>query len=251
MKNRKLFLLGICPTKLRNILIKTINQSDLTTFKYNLNQSFDHGELCLSIDYDDTNLQHQQLINHLIITLKTFIISETFNLPETIIDILKRQNKVLSVAESCTGGMISSKITQISGASEVFDTGIVTYSNQSKKKFLGLKDKILIEHGAVSDQTAEAMVRGLLDRTKSNYALSVTGIAGPTGGTIEKPNGTVYIAWGDQNDIKSRRFLIPLTRNDFQNKVTFTALNQLRNFILKNNFIENYYFDKLSDNYSL
>lgn len=103
--------------------------------------------------------------------------------------------RVVTTAESCTGGLISAAITEIPGSSKWFDRGFVTYSNQSKMDLLGVKAETLDSHGAVSLQTAREMALGALQRSKANVSISVTGIAGPTGGTEEKPVGTVCIGF--------------------------------------------------------
>ncbi len=106
---------------------------------------------------------------------------------------LRDKKLTLATAESCTGGMIASAMTDLAGSSDIFDRGFVTYSNQAKKDMLGVSDNILNEHGAVSAQCANAMVFGVLNNSSANIAVSVTGIAGPSGGSIEKPVGLVYI----------------------------------------------------------
>lgn len=114
-------------------------------------------------------------------------------LEETLVSILKDKNLTLSVAESCTGGMLSGRIINCSGVSDVYKEGFITYSNEAKMKYLGVKEETLEEHGAVSEETAREMVEGLISRCKTDTAISVTGIAGPTGGTAQKPVGLVYI----------------------------------------------------------
>lgn len=104
----------------------------------------------------------------------------------------------IAVAESCTGGLIASTLTDIAGSSQWFERGIVSYSNQAKIELLGVLATTLISHGAVSGQTALEMAQGLLQRSPVNLAIAVTGIAGPSGGNIEKPVGTVFIAWASQ-----------------------------------------------------
>lgn len=102
-------------------------------------------------------------------------------------------NLVLATAESCTGGLIAAAITDVAGSSAVFDRGFVTYSNEAKSDMLGVPAETLQRHGAVSSQTAHAMAFGALSNSKADIAVSVTGIAGPDGGTAEKPVGLVYI----------------------------------------------------------
>jgi len=108
---------------------------------------------------------------------------------------LASKKAFLAVAESCTGGLIAKKLTDISGSSAWFERGLVTYSNRSKQELLGVSPQTLADFGAVSRETAEAMARGLLVMTPADWALAVTGLAGPTGGSLEKPVGLVWIAW--------------------------------------------------------
>ncbi len=111
----------------------------------------------------------------------------------TLLAILKNMDMTLSTAESCTGGLIAKRITDVPGSSAVFDRGFITYSNQAKIDMLGVPADLLEKHGAVSWQTAEAMAQGALKNARSHVAVSCTGIAGPDGGSEEKPVGTVYI----------------------------------------------------------
>ena len=110
---------------------------------------------------------------------------------------LQRRAQWLAVAESCTGGLIAAQITDISGASGWFDRGIVSYSNRAKTELLDVPDALIAAHGAVSGEVACAMAAGLQRRAGVSWTLAVTGIAGPGGGTPEKPVGTVWIAWAD------------------------------------------------------
>jgi nicotinamide-nucleotide amidase len=105
--------------------------------------------------------------------------------------ILSQKGLKISVAESCTGGALSHYLTQESGASEFFESGFITYSNSAKVKMLGVDEQVLGEFGAVSEQTAYAMVKGLIKHTQTEVGVSITGVAGPTGGSQKKPVGTV------------------------------------------------------------
>ena len=113
------------------------------------------------------------------------------NEAQTLSEILVTNGLTISVAESCTGGSLSSTITSIPGASSYFDCGYITYSNQSKVEMLGVDIQTIKNYGAVSEEVALEMVIGVSNRSHSDVALSITGVAGPTGGTIEKPIGTV------------------------------------------------------------
>ena len=117
-------------------------------------------------------------------------------------EVLRRNNFRVSSAESCTGGLVSSLLTDISGSSEYITENIVTYSNEAKKKYLHVKEETLSSFGAVSEQTAAEMAEGLKNQTGSDYAAATTGIAGPTGGSYEKPVGLMYIGLANKNGTK-------------------------------------------------
>lgn len=112
---------------------------------------------------------------------------------------LKKHGYMLALAESCTGGMVSQTITSIAGSSDWFDRGFITYSNASKIEMLGVAQRTLEKFGAVSEQTAHEMATGALKNSRAQIAASITGIAGPDGGTLEKPVGTVCFAWAMPN----------------------------------------------------
>lgn len=119
----------------------------------------------------------------------------------SLLDSLRERGLTMATAESCTGGMIASAITGIPGSSDVFDRGFVTYSNQSKIEMLGVLPETLEKFGAVSQQTAHEMVQGALKNSQANIAVATTGIAGPGGGSEEKPVGLVYLAVGNEDNI--------------------------------------------------
>lgn len=118
------------------------------------------------------------------------------DLAEQLIEKLKRKKWMLVTAESCTGGMIATAITDKAGSSAVFERGFVTYSNQSKIDCLGVSESTLKKYGAVSMQVAEEMAKGALENSQAKVSIAVTGIAGPDGGTPQKPVGLVYIGYG-------------------------------------------------------
>ena len=124
-----------------------------------------------------------------------------------IISLLKRKKLKLSIAESCTGGMLSSLITSVSGSSKVFSMGLITYSNESKTSILGVPKKIFKKHGSVSVQCCLAMVKSLSKISKSKFCVSITGIAGPSGGTKQKPVGLVYIGIKSGEKVSVNKYL--------------------------------------------
>ena len=119
---------------------------------------------------------------------------------------LKRNKLTLTVAESCTGGMLSSTIVAIPGSSEYYLGGVTSYANEAKVEVLGVKEKTLKEFGAVSEQTAKEMAEGARKRFNSDIAVSTTGIAGPAGGSEEKPVGLVWIGYSDKNKTYANKF---------------------------------------------
>lgn len=127
-------------------------------------------------------------------------------LAQEVFKILQEQGLLLATAESCTGGMISARLTDIAGSSKVFERGFVTYSNQAKMDLLNVSEKTLAQFGAVSSKTAEEMVRGALTNSLADLAIAVTGIAGPSGGSLDKPVGLVYIGIGRKRDNKIKVF---------------------------------------------
>jgi len=155
-------------------------------------------------------------------------------LEEVVVRLLKQRKQTLATAESCTGGLIANKITNVSGASQVFLAGYVTYANSAKSDVLNVDSKLIDKHGAVSDEAARAMAGGARTRAASTYGLATTGIAGPTGGSDEKPVGTVYIALasGDSKTVV-RKFVFPTDRETFKQLAAQAALDLLRRRLLK------------------
>ena len=153
-------------------------------------------------------------------------------LSQKIVKLLKKKKLKMSVAESCTGGMLSSVITSVSGSSKVFTMGLVTYSNQSKNRLLKVPKQIIKNHGAVSIQCCFSMVNNLSKICKSNVSVSITGIAGPSGGTKQKPIGLVYIGIKRANKVKINRFLFKNRgRSNIQKAATKKALELILNTI--------------------
>lgn len=138
----------------------------------------------------------------------------------------------LATAESCTGGWIAKVLTDIAGSSDWFDSAIVSYSNESKKHFLKVPDGILLDHGAVSENTVLAMQQGIFMETRADTGISVSGIAGPGGGSEEKPVGTVWIAVGLRNQmVHTQKFLFEGDRNLVRLQAVEAALRSLLELI--------------------
>ncbi len=150
------------------------------------------------------------------------------SLDRVIVDLLTAQQKTMALAESCTGGYVANRITGIPGSSLVFRGGVVSYSNDSKVEMLGVKSETLATHGAVSAETAVEMAEGARLKLKADFALSITGIAGPGGGTPEKPVGMVYVAMASEGGTQVRRFLNAFDRETFKYYTSQQALDMLR-----------------------
>ena len=151
------------------------------------------------------------------------------SLAKTIIERFGAHKMMVATAESCTGGMIAAALTEIAGSSAVVDRGFVTYSNEAKSEMLGVPMAQIVEHGAVSDQIVSAMVSGALAHSKAEIAVAVTGIAGPSGGSDEKPVGLVYIAAQRRNKevVVSRELFGDIGRDEVREKTVIKALQML------------------------
>ncbi|MCE0494207.1 nicotinamide-nucleotide amidase [Vibrio salinus] len=134
--------------------------------------------------------------------------NDTTNLSAQVGQCLKKSNHILCTAESCTGGGIAAAITDIAGSSAWFDRAFITYSNEAKKEMLGVRDNTLDSYGAVSEQTVREMTDGALKRSRASVAVAVSGIAGPDGGTDDKPVGTVWFSWQDKYGWKKSERLV-------------------------------------------
>jgi len=134
----------------------------------------------------------------------------------------------LAVAESCTGGLLAQRLTEVPGSSKYFIEGVVTYANDAKTRTLGVEPMLLMEHGAVSAPVAEAMAEGIRKRAETDFGLSITGVAGPGGGTDEKPVGTVFIALSDEIQTQHRKLHLPGDRHLIRWRASQAALDMLR-----------------------
>ena len=148
---------------------------------------------------------------------------------EVLSQALLKNKACMATAESCTGGMIAASCTNLSGSSAWFERGFVTYSNDAKSDMLGVPAALIQQHGAVSESVAKAMAQGALAHSKADFSVAVTGIAGPTGGTAEKPVGTVWLAWAQKSPARCvvLQKVFPGDRQSVREATTALALAQL------------------------
>ena len=152
------------------------------------------------------------------------------NLSQKLVKLLSKKRLKISFAESCTGGLLSSSITSISGSSKVFTLGLITYSNHSKINIIKVPKKVIMKNGAVSYQTCLSMVINLNKISKTNISVSITGVAGPKGGTKQKPVGLVYIGIKKGNKTLIKKILFKIKKRNLIQKAT---VNQASKMILK------------------
>jgi len=172
--------------------------------------------------------------NELSNVLGAHLIAEIQGKPKSLaghlLENLQQQNLKVTTAESCTGGLIASKLTEISGSSSSFEAGYVTYSNEMKTAMLDVPNNLFDEEGAVSEAVVIAMAKGALSKSNADLAIAVSGIAGPNGGSEQKPVGTVWLAWGEMHNIKTQCLLLPYKRQQFQHFVAAIGLDLLRRY---------------------
>ncbi len=154
-------------------------------------------------------------------------------LEKSVVDLLQANGLTACTVESCTGGMLSARLINVPGVSEVFKSGYITYSNKSKRSLLGIKKNILLKHGAVSDKIAREMAKGAAMLAKTDVSVSTTGIAGPDGGSEEKPVGLVYIACNVRGTIEVRECHFSGNRTKIRESTVSAALSLMRECILK------------------
>ncbi len=189
--------------------------------------------------YGEDEKQARKLVKPVVKELKARFGSNVYaaedeaSLEQAIIELLDSNKMTLSTVESCTGGLVSSTVVGVPGASEVFKCGFVTYSNKSKRKLVGVKKGTLDKYGAVSKQVATEMAKGGAAVSKSDVCISVTGIAGPDGGTDEKPVGLVYIGCYVRGDVKVKEFHFSGNRNKVRSLSAKNALILARECILE------------------
>ena len=180
-----------------------------------------------------TEDEAESLLDDLALKLEKELGNSVFSFRgETMEEVVGRRLEItgftLAVAESCTGGLIAERLTNVPGSSKYFIEGVVTYSNESKTRLLGVDKKLIGDHGAVSKEVARDMARGVRHRAKTDFGLAVTGIAGPGGGTEEKPVGLVYVALADESHTEHKRLKLPGDRELIRWRASQAALDMLR-----------------------
>ncbi len=215
--------------------IQQMVSDQLGTWPRALDLGFRAGMPLLEVKLRSHNepVLHQQYLQKLKELLGDHIVGEgQANLAAIVVDLLKQRGESLTTAESCTGGRIAAEITSVAGSSAVFNAGFVTYSNQMKTDMLGVASATLEQHGAVSEETVIEMANGALSKSSSDWAVAVSGIAGPDGGTEDKPVGTIWIAWGNNAKIKTQRLHLRFDRQGFQRLATAIGLDLIRRELL-------------------
>ena len=233
LESRFLRVFGIGESSLEDMLLDLIDtQTNPTIAPYAKD-----GEVTLRITAKyDKNVLTEDIItpveNEIRHRLGDAVYSnENLNLDEVAVKLLLKSGKTLAVAESCTGGMLAAKLTENPGISAVFDRCIVTYSNRSKVEELGVKQETLDQYGAVSEQTAGEMAEGIRKVSSADIGMSVTGIAGPDGGTPEKPVGTVYIALSHESGTEVKKLELWGNRSRIREVTCLHAFDMLRKYL--------------------
>ncbi|MGM9551303.1 MAG: competence/damage-inducible protein A [Clostridia bacterium] len=228
MKSRVLRLFGIGESRAAATLDDIIKEQTNPTIAPYAKE----GEVTFRItasakDEDEAQKMVDRMADKVYERLGDYIYGEgdSNSMEKVLVQALKEKNLTIATAESCTGGLISQLITKVPGSSDVFGFGFVTYANEAKERFLGVKKETLLQYGAVSEFTAKEMAEGAREKSGASVALSVTGIAGPGGGTDEKPVGLVYIGVSDKNGTEAYRFMMTGDRERVRKKSALCAMN--------------------------
>ncbi len=229
-------MIGISESKAETMISDLIdNQTNPTIAPYAKN-----GEVHLRVTaFADNDIHGKELTDPLVLELKErfgnhiYTTKESENLEDVVVNLLSSRKLTLATAESCTGGLIAGRIVNVSGASDVFNEGVITYSNEAKEKYLHVSGDTLKRYGAVSYETAKEMAEGARINLHSDASLAVTGIAGPLGGTDEKPVGLVYISCALQNHVIVKEYHFNGSRQKIRENTVISALDLLRRTIIE------------------
>lgn len=240
--NRSLQITGLGESRVEEIISPIIKETLSGSLKDNVEFGIlAHGALitvkfsAIGDSQDFVEKISANLISKIEYVLKDYIFGYDFDSIENVVGkLLKERKETLALAESCTGGLLSQRITNIAGSSEYFKNAFIVYSNEAKEKFLGVKKETLEKYGAVSSETAKEMAEGALKVSVADYAVSVTGIAGPGGASKEKPVGLVYIGAASKNKTETFKYNFIGNRLDIRERAANTALDILRKTIKQN-----------------
>lgn len=236
-------LFGIGESSLQNLLHK--DHADLEThYDIGFRAGLPLLELKLITKEPETNQAKKIKAVFLQAIRENIVAEKQAQFGQMIIELFQEKNLTLGFAESCTGGLLAAEITKNPGSSTVLNGSIVSYSNDVKQRVLSVQGKVLNNQGAVSKACAKQMLQGAFEQLNCDYAAAVTGIAGPSGGTEDKPVGTVYLAFGNAKEQHAYGLNIPFPRNMFQTMVTALAMDMLRRQVtglsLKPRYLERY-----------
>lgn len=242
-KNVRVF--GIGESDLEPKISKIVKQVNPTVALY-----AKEGEVLIRVtskasDEKEANLLIDKTIDELYSILGNYIYGiNKESLQQVLVEELIKQNKTIATAESCTGGMLASKLTQISGVSSVFNMGVVTYENWVKRDLIDVTEESLSKYGAVSQEVATEMATGLSKKSSADFSVSITGIAGPNGGSEEKPVGTVYIAVCHKQKVWCKRYNFARNKNEreyIRNLACLNAMNMIRLTLIDEKIFEDNY----------
>ena len=237
ISKRSVNLIGIGESLLEMEIKDLINTDD----DINVATFAKDGEVEIKIigkgrDLNNINNKIDKIIVELENRFKEFIYGlDNIPIEEIVFQMLKELNYKIGFCESCTGGLISGRFSRIAGVSEVFDRGLVTYSNNAKVEEVSVKSSTLDKYGAVSEETALEMAKGMLKNASLDIALSITGVAGPDGGSVEKPVGLVYMCVATKDKSKVIKCQFTGDREKIQNRAVIRAFAEIRKFLLNNN----------------
>ena len=221
--HKDFYVLGLPESKMTDILGEILN----TNNSVSVAPYASLGEIRLRVSTSAKNIDNfSKKTDETVTQIQKLLTGHIFPnpTPQTLIHILKEKNYTISTAESCTGGLIAKTLTDVSGVSDIFMGGAATYSNQAKIDILGVSEDSLKNHGAVSEQVAKEMALGAKKAYKTDVAVSTTGIAGPTGGTTEKPVGLVYMAIATQKNTTVFKRVFSGTRADVRHRTLMKVL---------------------------
>ena len=236
---RILKLYGINEVEIAEALKELTDDTGNVVLGFYPNFPENHITLCLNEKNEVTLKKELDRIENQIKKLLGFFVfsSGPQEMEEIVGHALLEEGITIAVAESCTGGLIGHRLTNVPGSSAYFRGGVVVYSNQAKTDLLGVKHETLETYGAVSEQTVREMVQGLQERFDSNLGLAVTGIAGPDGGTAEKPVGTVHIGLAAGDEILSSKYQFWGSREHIKTEAALMALDWVRRYLNGNTFL--------------